>query len=45
MLCQDDNVKAVATVEDWQNYKNALRDWPDNPSISPESILRPQKPT
>lgn len=45
MLAQDDNAKAVGTVQDWQDYKNALRDWPDHPSISPESGLRPQKPT
>lgn len=45
MLAQDGNAKAVGTVQDWQDYKNALRDWPDNPSIEPESVLRPQKPT
>lgn len=45
MLVQDSNSKSVGTIQDWQDYKNALRDWPDNPLIDHDSVNRPQKPT
>lgn len=44
-LAERSNAKAVGTLQDWHDYKNALCDWPDHPSIEPDSALRPQKPT
>lgn len=45
MLCAEGNAKAVGTVQDWKDYKNALRNWTEHPDFEVDSIHRPQKPT
>lgn len=40
LVAQDGNHKALGTYQDWQNYKNALRDWPEHPNF-PDPAYRP----